>query len=82
MRAASFTWAAMDTIDVPALTRTVCHRRGRSGSACIGRRARRCMLKGSQWLSLVMSGQFEGLWRCLVFEWPSQLVLCITGVER
>ena len=36
MRAASFTWAAMYTIDVTALTKRACHMRGRFGSVGIG----------------------------------------------
>ena len=58
MRAESFTWAAMYMIDVTALTRRVFHRRGRIGSAGIGRRARRCVLMGSWWLSVAMTMQF------------------------
>ena len=58
MRAASFTWAAMYMIDVTALTRRVFHRRGGIGSAGIGRRARRCVLMGSWWLSVAMTMQF------------------------
>ena len=46
-------------INVTALTRRVCHRRGRSGSAGIGRRVHRCVLMGSQWLSVAMTGQFK-----------------------
>ena len=82
MRAASFTWTLMYTIDMTALTRRVCHRQGHSGSAGIENRAPRCVLKGSLWLSEVMTGQLEQLWRGLIWEWPSQLVLCATSVKR
>ena len=56
--AASFTWPDMYSMNVTALTRRVGHSRGYSGSAGIGRRARRCVLMGSWWLSVAMTGQF------------------------
>ena len=68
MRAASYTWSAIYMIDVTALTRRVCHRRGRIGSARIGRRDRRYVQMGSRWLSVAITGQFEQLWRVLVWE--------------
>ena len=58
IRAASFTWPAMYSINVMALTRRVGHRRGYSGSAGIGRRARSCVLMGNWWISVAMTGQF------------------------
>ena len=72
----------MYTIEVTALTRRVCHRPGRIGSAVIRRRVHRCVLMGSWWLSVAMTRQFERLWRGLVWEWPSQPLLCATSVER
>ena len=68
MRLAIFTRTAMYTIYMTALTRRVCHRRCRSGSAGIRRRACRCVLMGRWWLSVVMIGHFELLWTGLVFE--------------
>ena len=59
IRVASFTWTAMYTINVTALTRRVCYGRGRSGSAGIRRRACRCVVMGSRWLSGVMTWHFE-----------------------
>ena len=41
-----------------------------------------CVLMGSRWLSMAMTGQFEPLWRGFVWMWASQPALCPTIVER
>ena len=82
MRAVSFSWAAMYTIDMMALTRRVFHNQGRIASAGIRKRARRCVLMGSRWLSVVMTEHFERLWRGFVWECPIQPVSCATSVKR
>ena len=82
MRAVSFTWASMYTIDIMALTRRVCRKRCRIACAGIRRRACRCEPMGSRWLSVVMTGNFERLWRGFVWECPIQPVSCATSVKR
>ena len=59
MRVSSFTWTDKYTIDMIAVTRRVCQRRGRSGSAGIRRRAPRCVLLGSLWLSVLICVNLE-----------------------